>query len=76
MAIKRKSIQIQNTGARIAQLVERRTRDQKLASSNPGRRGEENFLLECELSALTLTLCPIHPRVTILPQVQVAGLTF
>ena len=48
----------------IACWLERRTRDRKVASSNPGRSGGENFLLQSQLYVLTLIRCPFHPRVT------------
>ena len=46
-------------------LVERRTRDRKIASSNPGRSGGKIFLLLSQLSELTFIRCPFHPRVTV-----------
>ena len=42
-------------------LIEHRTRDRKVASSNPGRSGGESFLLHSWLSVLTLVGCPFHP---------------
>ena len=44
--------------------LERRTRDRKVASSNPGRSGGENFLLKSQVCVLTLIRCSFHPRVT------------
>ena len=43
-------------------LVERRTRYRKVASSNPGKNGVENFLLQSQLCVLTLIRCPFHLR--------------
>ena len=73
-------------GAGIARWLERRTRDRKAASSNPGRSGGRIFFYRVNLVCLTLIRCPFHPRVTaksrtkkenpfILPKVQVAGYT-
>ena len=44
--------------------LECRTRDQKVATSNPGRSGRENFLLQGHLCVLTLIRYPFHPRAT------------
>ena len=44
--------------------LERRTRGQKVASSNPGQERRENFLLQSQRCVLTLIRCPSHPRVT------------
>ena len=52
-------------GAGIARWLERRTRDRKVASSNPGRAAEE-FSSPSQLCVLTLIRCPIPPPV--LPQ--------
>ena len=46
--------------------LEHRTRDRKFVSSNPGRIGGGNFLLQGQLCVLTLIRCSFHPRV--LPQ--------
>ena len=51
-------------GSRDSLLVERRTRDGKVASSNPGRSGGRIFLFKSQLSVQTLIRCPFHPRVT------------
>ena len=51
-------------GAGIACWLERRTRDRKVASSNPGRSGGRFLLLQSQFCVLTLIRCPIHPRVT------------
>ena len=45
-------------------MLERRTRDRKFASSNPGRSGGRIFFLQNQLCVLTLIQCPFHPRVT------------
>ena len=52
------------TCAGIACWLERRTRDRKAASSNPGRSGGGNFLLKSQACVLSLIRCPFHPRVT------------
>ena len=52
-------------GAGIAQLVEGRTRDRKVASSIPGRSGGGIFFYRACAVVLTLTRCPFHP---VLPQ--------
>ena len=44
-------------------LVERLTRDRKVASSNPGRSG--GILSQSWLCVLTLIRCPFHPQVTV-----------
>ena len=44
-------------------MVEHRTRDRKVASSNPGRSGERIFF-SSQLCVLTLTRRPFHPSVT------------
>ena len=44
-------------------LVERRTRDRKVASLNPGGSGGRIFLLQSEHRVLTLIRCPFHTRV-------------
>ena len=49
---------------RIACGLERRTRDRKDASSNPGRNGGRIFFLQSPLCVLTLIRCPFHPHVT------------
>ena len=51
-------------GAGIACWLERRARDRKVASSNPGRGGGRIFLLQSQLCVLTLIRCPFHPLVT------------
>ena len=69
-------------GAGIAQWLERRTRDCKVAGSNPCRSGRENFLLQGEVSVLTLISVSVPPPCyhsstqkipVILPKVQVSG---
>ena len=45
-------------------LVERRTRDRKVAGSNPMLEQRDHFLLQSQLCVLTLIRCPFHPRVT------------
>ena len=49
--------------AGIACWLERRSRDRKVASSNPGRRGGRIFFFRVN-SVLTLIRCPFHPGVT------------
>ena len=51
-------------GAGIACWLERRTRDRKVASSNPRQERRENFLLQNQICVLTFIRCPLHPRVT------------
>ena len=51
-------------GARIACWLERRTRDRKVASSNPGRSGGRIFFFRVNFCVLTLIRCLFHPRVT------------
>ena len=53
-------------GVGIASWLERRTRDRKVASSNPGRSGGRIFFLRSQLCVLTLIRFPFHPRVTAL----------
>ena len=55
--------QSQLPGVGTVWLAECRTRDQKVASLNPGRSCWEKSLLQSEFSALTLTWCPSHPCV-------------
>ena len=50
-------------GIIIKLLAERRTRDRKVANSNPGRSGGRIFF-SSQLCVLTLIPCPFHPRVT------------
>ena len=50
-------------GAGKASWTERRTRDRKVASSNPGRSGGRNFF-SSPLCVLTLIRRPFHPCVT------------
>ena len=50
-------------GSQDSMLVECRTHDRKVASSNPGRSGG-SFLLQSQLCVLTLIRCPFHPCVT------------
>ena len=45
----------------MAQWLELRTRDPKVGSSNPGRRGGGNFLLQGLLSVLTLISVSVPP---------------
>ena len=45
-------------------LVERRTRDRTVASSNSGRSGGKSFFLQSRLCVLPLIRCPLHPRFT------------
>ena len=48
--------------AGIAQWLERRTRDRKVPGSSPGRSRRKNFLLQGQLSALTLISVSVpHP---------------
>ena len=42
---------------------EQRTRDRKIESSSPSQERLENFLLQSQICVLTLTRCPLHPRV-------------
>ena len=51
-------------GSRKSLLVKRRTRDQKVASSNPGCSGGIIFFSRVYFFVLTLIRCPFHPRVT------------
>ena len=51
-------------GAGIAQWLECRTRDWKVASSNPRRGGGRIFFSRVRLSVLTLISVPVPPRVT------------
>ena len=65
-------------GPGIAQWLESRNRDQKVAGLNPGRSEGVNFLLQVNFLS-----CPFHLRVTalavkqtipiIMPKVQVSG---
>ena len=48
-------------GTGIAQPLERRTRDWKVAGSNPCRSGRGIFLFQCELSVLTLISVSVPP---------------
>ena len=48
-------------GAGIAQWLECRTRDRKVAGSNPWLERRENFLLQGQLSVLTLISVSIPP---------------
>ena len=50
-------------GAGIAQWLERRTRDLKVAGSNPCRRDGRIFFLQGQLSVVNVWY-PFHPRVT------------
>ena len=50
-------------GVGIACWLEHRTLDRKVASSNPGRSGGENFLLQSQLCVLSLIRCPFQPHV-------------
>ena len=52
-------------GAEIVQWLERGTRDQKVVGSNPCRSGGENFLIQGQLSVLTLISVSVPP---LLPQ--------
>ena len=56
-------------GAGIAQWLERRTRDRKVAGSNPCSERRENFLLQGRLPVLTLISVSVPPPV--LPQKHV-----
>ena len=47
-------------------MVEQRTRDQKVSGSSPGKMHRENFLLQGQLSVLTIISVLIHRRVTAL----------
>ena len=69
-------------GAGIAQWLERRTRDWKVAGSNPCWNGGRIFFSRVDFLCWLLFRYPFHPRVTtvarkkipvILPKVQVAG---
>ena len=48
----------------VSMLVERRSRDRNVASSNPGRSGGVIFFSRVDFCVLTLIRCPFHPRVT------------
>ena len=56
-------------GAGIACWLERRTRDRKVASPNPGR-SEGRIFFSSQLCVLTLIRCPFHP---VLPQLHIKG---
>ena len=72
-----------NMGAGIAQWLERRTRDWKVAGSNPCWNGGRIFFSRVDFLCWLLFRYPFHPRVTtvarkksrssFLPKVQVAG---
>ena len=51
-------------GAGIACWLDRRTRDRKVADSNPGRSGGRIFFARVNFFVLNLIRCPFHPRVT------------
>ena len=51
-------------GSRKSLLVKHRTRDQKVASSNPGCSGGIIFFSRVYFFVLTLIWCPFHPLVT------------
>ena len=55
---------IKTWGAGRAWWLERRTRDRKVAGSNPDRSGGRIFFFQSSLCVLTLIRCPFHPRVT------------
>ena len=59
------SVQVTVRVAGIACWLERRTRDQKVASSNPCTSGGRIFFffLQSQLRVLTLIRCPFHPHV-------------
>ena len=69
----------------IACWLERWTRDQKVARSNPGRiEARESFLLQSQFCVLTFNRCPFHPCITAVarkrpqsffPKVQLADYT-
>ena len=48
-------------GAGIVQWLERRTRDRKVPGSSPGKERRENFLLQGQLSVLTLISVSVPP---------------
>ena len=52
------------TGAGIAQWLERRTRDRKVAGSNLCRSGGRIFFSRVNFLCSLLFRCPFHPRVT------------
>ena len=54
----------QVSAAGIACWLERRTRDRKVASSNPGRSGGRIFFSRVNFGVLILIRCPFQPRVT------------
>ena len=72
-----------STRSRDSLLVERRTRDRKVASSNPGRSGGRIFLSRVNLHADSYSVSLSTPRLpqwhvknpVILPKVQVSGYT-
>ena len=51
-------------GARIAQWLERRTRDRKVPGSSPGRSGGRIFFSRVNFLCWLLFRYPFHPRVT------------
>ena len=53
----------------IAFWLERRTRDRKVANSNPGRSGGRIFF-SSQLCVLTLIRCSFHPRVTAVARIK------
>ena len=53
-----------HSSAQIAQWLERRTRDRKVAGSKPGRSGRRIFFSRANFSCLLLFRYPFHTRVT------------
>ena len=66
LALRKKPDLFGNSVHGIAQLVERRTHDRKVASLNLGRSGERIFFsrVKNKLCVLILIRCPFQPRVT------------
>ena len=58
------SVRPNNTGAGIAQWLERRTRDWKVAGSNPCWNGGRIFFSRVDFLCWLLFRYPFHPRVT------------
>ena len=64
LAVKPQSNVLQSTGAGIAQWLEHRTRDWKVAGSNPCWNGGRIFFSRVDFLCWLLFRYPFHPRVT------------
>ena len=60
----------QCTGAGIACWLERRSRDRKVASSNPGRNGGRILSSRVNFLCRLFIRCPFHPRVTAVARIR------